>query len=82
MQASMLRPGSMLQLRRERDNDYDRRAIAVLTTAGDKLGYLPRIDNGALATLIDSGFAVTACVIDILPDPRQPDIRLDVVLAA
>jgi hypothetical protein len=78
--ASTLRPGDSLALQREQQNDYDPRAIAVRTRSGAKLGYVPRTDNHALANLMDAGFNVTARVQKILPDRRQPDIRLDVFM--
>ena len=78
--AAMLHPGDRLMLRREPRNDYDARAIEVRTRAGAKLGYLPRIDNHALASLMDAGFELTARIRAIAPDPRQPDIRLEVTL--
>jgi HIRAN domain len=76
-----LRPDAPVVLQREHGNDYDPRAIAVRTRSGAKLGYLPRVDNHALARLMDAGFAVTARVREVRPDPRQPEIRLDVFLA-
>ena len=45
-----------------------------------KLGYVPRADNQALANLMDAGFELAARVHEILPDRRQPDIRLDVLI--
>jgi HIRAN domain len=79
--APALRPGAPLALQREHGNDYDPRAIVVRTWSGAKLGYVPRVDNHALARLMDAGFAVTARVREVRPDARQPDIRLDVFLA-
>ena len=68
-------------LQREPRNDYDQRAIAVCTRAGAKLGYLPRVDNHALSNLMDAQFEVTARIRSVAPDPRQPDILLEVFLA-
>jgi hypothetical protein len=79
--AATLRPGDPLMLRREPRNDYDRRAIEVRTRSGLKLGYVPRTDNHALANLMDAGFDVSARVQKILPDRRQPEIRLDVFIS-
>jgi hypothetical protein len=53
--AGMLAGGAPLALRREPENPYDRRAIAVLTQGGAKLGYVPRVDNAVLASLMDAG---------------------------
>ena len=58
--AERIAPGMRLMLRREPWNQYDRRAIAVFTEDGAKLGYVPRIDNPALAALMDSGHELSA----------------------
>lgn len=46
--------GAPLALRREPDNAYNRRA-SVIDVAGHKLGYIARIDNSAVARMIDAG---------------------------
>jgi hypothetical protein len=77
--ASALRPGDPIALHREHRSDYDPRAVEVRTRSGAKLGYLPRVDNHAIANLMDAGFEVTARVDEVVPDARQPDIRLAVL---
>ena len=47
--------GTMLTLKRQPDNAYDRFAIMILTEAGDHLGYVPRAKNETLARLMDAG---------------------------
>ena len=70
--ADRIAPGLRLTLRREPRNQYDRRAIAVLTEDGAKLGYVPRIDNPALAALMDSGHELSASVAGLgRRDPTQ-----------
>lgn len=49
---SDLRPGDALQFRRQPGNPHDERAIEVLWH-DRKLGYLPRMDNAAAASLLD-----------------------------
>lgn len=49
---SDLRPGDALQFRRQPGNPHDERAIEVLWH-DRKLGYLPRLDNAAAASLLD-----------------------------
>jgi HIRAN domain len=78
--ASALRPGDLVELRREPSNDYDPRSIAVRTPSGAKLGDLPRAGSEALASLMDAGFAAMARIREVLPDARQPEIRLAVLL--
>lgn len=52
-------------LLREPENRYDGRAVSVWTTAGEKLGYVPRIDNQALANLMDARLALRARVLAV-----------------
>ena len=68
--------GVPLTLRREPDNAYDRRAIEVLDRGGRKLGYLARVDNPAVARMIDAGERFTATVSRF--DARTLDIGVDV----
>lgn len=68
--------GAPVTLRREPTNAYDRRAVEVLDRAGRKLGYVARIDNSALARLIDAGERFEARVARL--DPAALDIRLQI----
>ena len=43
-----------LLLEREADNEYDSNAIKVLTTNGEKLGYIPKKDNSIFTRLMDA----------------------------
>ena len=79
--ARRLAPGAPLRLMREPENDYDTRAVAVWTQDGRKLGYVPRIDNQALANLMDAGLAPRASVAQIRTVTTRPDIRIDVRLS-
>lgn len=64
-----LRTGDLLQLRRQPDNPHDPRAIEVLWCE-HKLGYLPRLDNAAAASLIDRSHALRAQIIGV-EDPKN-----------
>ena len=68
--------GAPITLRREPDNAYDRRAIEVMDNDGRKLGYVARIDNSAVARMMDAGERFTARVSRI--DPWSADIRLEI----
>ena len=68
-------------LRREPENGYDARAVAVWTTEGAKLGYVPRIHNQALANLMDAGLRPVARVAAVSPGGARPELALDVRLA-
>lgn len=60
--ADRLVAGTGLVLQREPGNPHDPRAIAVFTADAVKLGYVPRIDNAALASLMDAGYDLRARV--------------------
>jgi hypothetical protein len=56
---SLLTP---ITLRREPNNQYDKRAIACY--ADDiKLGFIPRSHNGAIAPIMDAGKSVSAVLV-------------------
>lgn len=61
--ADALVAGTRLMLRREPGNPHDRRAIEVFTEDGVKLGYVPRVDNPAVARLMDAGYAMQAKIL-------------------
>jgi hypothetical protein len=54
-----LQVGDRLQLRREPDNPHDARAVRV-EWQGQMLGYLPRVENHAVAAEMDRGGHVEA----------------------
>jgi len=56
-----LQPGDPLGLVREPENAYDRRAVAVYWR-GSKLGYLPRVENAAVAQMLDRQLRVAATI--------------------
>lgn len=70
-----LAPGDVVTLLREPDNIHDKRAIEVFAAGGHKLGYVARIDNSALARMMDAGETFVARVARI---EAGPDIRLTV----
>ena len=53
--AHKLRPGKKLKLRLEPDNPYDPNAVAVLC-GKTKIGYVPRAENGMLASFMHFGY--------------------------
>ena len=66
--------GDALALRREPDNAFDRRAIELFDPAGRKLGYVPRVDNPAVARMMDAGERMRARVTAL--DRRFVEIRI------
>ena len=75
-----LSAGDSLQLRREADNPYDRRAIAVYW-GESKLGYVPRAANTACSQMMDRGERLTAR-IKCLRESRDPWKRVELSIAA
>ncbi|HET8611442.1 MAG TPA: HIRAN domain-containing protein, partial [Sphingomonas sp.] len=71
-----LEAGDRVLLRREPQNPHDRRAIEVLDARGRKLGYVARIDNSAIARMMDAGERFEARVGRI--DRNACDIRLEI----
>jgi hypothetical protein len=64
-------PGTTLDLIRESDNPHDASAVRV-EWRGNKLGYVPRTHNAALAWAMDRGESVTA---KIAPDDGRRRVR-------
>lgn len=69
-----LKVGDELSLARESDNSHDANAVRV-EWHGQKLGYLPRAENRAVAAEMDRGTRVTARISALLPH-RDPWKRL------
>lgn len=60
----LLAVGASLSLVREPDNAHDPRAVRV-DWQGQKLGYVPRIDNAAASHLLDAGHGLHAEIISL-----------------
>ena len=60
--AAQFHPGDTLELIREQDNPHDANAVRV-EWRGNKLGYVPRTDNAALAWAMDRGETVNAKIV-------------------
>lgn len=54
-----LRPGALLELRRNPENPVDPKAVEVYWR-GHKLGHLPRTDNAIISRLLDHGMKLRA----------------------
>lgn len=77
-----LREGDLLRLIRETTNPHDPNAVAVYFR-GDKLGYVPRLENAAVAQLLDRGAPLVARIICLREEPNPwRRVRLSVELAA
>jgi len=67
---SLFKITAILGLVRESGDRYDAKAVRV-DWNGHKLGYVPRIENHAVAQLLDRGVRLTAC-IEALTASRDP----------
>lgn len=75
-----LSPGQELELFREADNKYDKKAI-VIRNKGEKMGYVPRRDNKILANLMDGGKLLVCKLNNIYEgDYDTLDIVVDIYL--
>jgi len=66
----LLHEGQALDLVREPHNPYDKKAIRV-DWNGSKLGYVPRLENHAVAQLLDRGEKLSARIV-ALKNSRNP----------
>lgn len=77
-----IRIGDRLSLAREPDNRHDRNAVRV-EWKGQKLGYVPRAENRAVAQAIDTGEQLEAKVSRLRDDPdpwRRIEFEIFLVL--
>ena len=77
-----IRIGDRLSLAREADNRHDRNAVRVEWN-GQKLGYVPRAENRAVAQALDAGERLEARVAGLRDDPdpwRRIEFEIFLVL--
>ena len=77
-----IRIGDRLSLAREQDNRHDRNAVRVEWN-GQKLGYVPRAENRAVAQALDAGERLEARVAGLRDDPdpwRRIEFEISLVL--
>jgi hypothetical protein len=77
---AQLAPGAPLQLTREPTNPHDARAVAVCFL-GRRIGYVPQLENAAVAQLLDRGERLSAQVSALAMD-KDPwkRVRFQVVV--
>jgi HIRAN domain len=64
---SQMKEGDSLDLLREPDNQYDNKAIAIYWE-GQKLGFMPQIDNSVLAAILDAALPCSAYIATIFSE--------------
>lgn len=67
---------SVVYLKRERDNQYDRNAIAVVSKTGWHIGYIPRRENYILKNLMDSNKKLYGLVEEVDNESRIVKIQV------
>jgi HIRAN domain len=76
-------PGRALELHRDAGNEHDANAIAVATTDGALLGFVPRELAAELAPELDAGRSWSAIVLrEYRASPRDPRTGVTMLLAA
>jgi HIRAN domain len=76
-------PGRRLVLRRDAGNEHDANAIAVDTTDGAQLGWVPRELAAELAPQLDAGAPLSAVALrEQRASPRDPRTGVTMLLAA
>lgn len=68
-----------ISLRREASNPHDKNAIE-LFYKNTKLGYVPKVNNVALAALLDDKRELTACITDIDDKTYYREVKFAVYL--
>jgi len=82
LQSAALSPGAALTLRREPDNEHDPNAIAVLTAAGVRAGWVPRDVAAEVVASLDAGERWAAVVLrERRASPRAPRAGVTMLLA-
>ncbi len=77
---SRLRADTPLRLARDTGNKYDKNAVAVYFR-GNKLGFVPRVDNTAVAQMLDRGERLSARIVKLEQSQNPWDrVRFEVVL--
>ena len=71
--------GDKLSLRRE-VNKFDENAIALLSPSGEKIGYVPEMDNVIFARLMDAGKVLSARIDSIDRKGSFSQIRIGIYL--
>jgi hypothetical protein len=76
-----LRVGKPLSLVREAANAYDRDAVAVYV-GGNQLGYVPQLENRAIAQMLDRGERLEARIVELHDDGHPWNrVRMSISLA-
>lgn len=72
--------GESLFLSREPMNQHDPMAIAIYTSSGKKVGYVPKDDNTVIGNMIDAGKHIGALILDIVDHNRYSDISIEIYM--
>lgn len=77
-----LHAGDFLQLVREPGNPHDKFAIMVTDEPGNKMGYIPRFENKALARQLDEGIQTCVVILQVKKTSRVWQLYVEVFLRA
>lgn len=72
--------GTKLRFKREQDNKYDPRAVAIYFE-DNKIGYVPRSENGEISKLCQMGYGSIFDVrINRISPENQPESQIGIVV--
>ncbi len=74
-----IKPEDKLILQRE-DNQFDKKAILILTENKEKLGYVPEKDNVVFSRLMDAGKLLSARITQITQKGSYTQIKIKIYL--
>jgi hypothetical protein len=77
---AQLHAGQSLRPVREATNDHDSNAIALETTDGLRVGYVPKSENVLLARLMDAGKELDARIADVSTHGMRIAVELHIFL--
>ena len=78
---NQLKPDLKLDLKREPENPYDNKAIAIYFE-NHKLGFIPRVNNKVIANIMDQKMPVFAKILKINPGNEVWDkVEVEVVMS-
>jgi single-stranded-DNA-specific exonuclease len=73
--------GQPVRVEHDRDNQYDRNAVAVLSADGRQLGFLPSALGGKLVAQYGAGLTLDATVAQVLPHRDSWGLRVKIVMS-
>lgn len=68
-----IKPGDLLVLKMEPDNEHDHNAVMITTVTNEMLGYIPRYYSESVSQRLQKGMSYSCTVVDIQRDHKCED---------